>query len=200
MSRRLSLQWHVFGCLLSVMICLAIWHVYCRGAFNITASHLPYVAPHEAAKVLNQAEYWNEALAQATQIHRQQIEQIETLATWLPTEVSFEELTNRLHESATTFNVNLLSVDQGNQIAGARVGVITCTAIIQGSFAAICEWMESLSGESQPLWCDAIHLSPHNGGTNAANACEATITLRAPQSSGGTLSERLTALRAIDGH
>ncbi len=121
---------------------------------------------------------------------------VKSISMWLPKSVDWSTAERDIRSIGTTTEMTILAIEQGDHHVGKRVGIVTATCSVQGSFHSLCEFLNELSKRPHPIACSEITLhrltadEKRDAGT-AKTGCIATLSLRIPFAASGTAAGQL---------
>ncbi|QDT10006.1 hypothetical protein [Planctomycetes bacterium K23_9] len=113
---------------------------------------------------------------------------------WLPLSVDWDKQKRFLVQLAQQTDVELVDVEKKQVHVGMRVGTVTSTCQINGTFDQICQFLSQLPRASTPIWCDGVKLKRSREKANQPNRCQATLSLRSPFTGQKTIAEKIISL------
>lgn len=195
---------HVIGCVTAVVLILGtawIWSWNSNHADSIEYEGT-VVDLNDAAALLENAEQWRQLYTVNYRQSRVVDDRSQSIASWLPTSVDWTKTENDIRLIADSTGLSILAIQSGDVHVGTRVGVVSSSCEVQGSYQALCRFLHELACRTQPIACSEIRLNRLVGEddelANGTPSCNVTLSLRIPFAAAGTAAEQLLQPEASD--
>ena len=146
---------------------------------------------NDAAALIENADQWRQLYTVNFRTSQAVDQRIRSIASWLPESVDWPSTENEIRSIGESAGLTFLTIKQGDRHVGTRVGVVSSTCDVQGSYGSLCRFLNELHARPQPIACSEIQLHRTVGDAESeaektAPPCRATLSLRIPFAASGT--------------
>ncbi len=188
---------HVMGCATAVLLIIGIAWIWSWNS-NRTAS-IEYegtvVDLNDAAALLENADQWRQLYTVNYRQSQMVDKRAQSIASWLPKSVDWPKTENELRSIGDSTGLAILAIQRGEVHVGTRVGILSSSCEVHGSYHALCRFLHELASLPQPIACAQVQLNRLVGDddepANGTPSCSATLSLRVPFAAASTAAERL---------
>ena len=186
-----SIRCHLLGGALSLICLLGIaWMWVNADAFARDDRYAPKQI-EEAIHLIADADNLGNKYASQVRLWEQNERRRAAIQGWLPRSIDWETTSQRIDEIAKDAQVQLMSIDKGEQQAGQRIGIQQVTCEIHGSYVGLCRFLDQLCRDPRPMWCDSVRIQRAPPDLDEPFECAASISLRVPLAAEGTIAAKL---------
>ena len=192
------LRCHLIGSITAAALILCIAWVW--SISRIEVATIQYngrdIDLRDAAALIENADQWRRLYTVNYQQSQGLDQRAESIALWLPRSVDWATTQHDIRSIGETAGISILSIKPGERHVGTRVGVVSASCDVHGTYASLCRFLSELSNRPQPIACSEIQLertvhAAANHVDDATPRCRATLSLRIPFAAAGTPAQRL---------
>ena len=153
------LRCHAGGAMLSCALLLLIgWSVF-RSEFLSPTNHIDHAAQleDELTLIRSQAK-WRMRFQNLVDTRNELRDHVRAIGEWLPSTVDSSAAVLELEEQASERGLRVLDSQAAETHHGSRIAVLSVQLQLEGSYEAICRYIDHLAKRPRPLWCNAIRI------------------------------------------
>lgn len=191
---------HIVGAITATTLIISIGWVLSRNQTEVLQIEIDGTVVNlaDARELIDNANQWRQQYTADYTASQEVDELVEPISMWLPRSVDWLSTEQDIRSIATTTATKILAIDQAGQHVGARVGVVTATCTVEGSYQSLCAFLNALTQRPNPIACSEITLhrmaaNEPGGPRRAETRCTATLSLRIPFAASGTAAGQLLA-------
>ncbi len=189
---------HLMGAITTTALMLCIGWVWSRnqsGVAEIVCGGT-VVNLGDARELIENADQWRQKYTVNYTASQDIDERVRSIFAWLPKTVDWSGVEQDIRSIGATTEITILTLEQGDQHVGKRVGVVTATCHLQGSYQSLCKFLNELSNQTHPIACSEITLQRVTADKGreprtAETRCTARLSLRIPFAASGTAAGQL---------
>ena len=191
-----AVRCHLIGAAVSVALLAAIVFVWSqRNTVETEFEHGDAVVDvAQAARLMQNADSLRQKNAAAFQEAKVIDDRVALIEQWLSPADDWDDAHDDLKAIAETSGIEIVEFDEGRRHVGTRVGIVTATCRIEGSYVGICKFLVAITQADRPIACSEIELQrvPTKSSDRAAQSpCSVTLSLRLPFAAAGSVAANL---------
>jgi Tfp pilus assembly protein PilO len=158
---------------------------------------------NDAAALIENADQWRQLYTANFRTSQAVDQRVRSLATWLPESVDWPSTEKEIRSIGESAGLKFQAIKLGDRHVGTRVGVVSSSCDVQGSYSSLCRFLSALDQRPQPIACSEIKLHRTAGDAESETErttplCRATLSLRIPFAASGTAAGSLLRLERKD--